>query len=186
MFKLQARPWAGTAAGNVAGIVIAAFLVGWVGWSAASIIDDNRNNRIIEQNNEDAVVASLPLATGMRPTPIAVVREEDGARIIAITTHDARRHRDDLIPGSLGRSEMAEFAPPSAMRDAFFRDLVQRISARLDCRTGSLKPIRYEIATGLSARATYVGPKITNSGGLPTSIEMSRTHVICSLPVTRG
>lgn len=186
MFKFQPRPWAGTAAGNVAGIVIAAFLIGWVGWSAASIVDEKRNNRIIDQLNEDAVVASLPLATGMRPTPIAVVREEDGARIIAITTHDARRHRDDLVPGSLGRSEIADFAPPSPMRDAFFRDLVQRISARLDCKTGHLQPLRYEIARGLSDRATFVGPAIKSSAGLPTSIEKSRAHVICSLPVTRG
>lgn len=180
------RRWAGPVIGNVIGIVVAAFLLAWIAWMAANSIDDRRNARLLAQYGEDAVVASLPLDKGMRPTPIAVVREEDGARIIAITIQDARRHRDDLLPGSLGGSEIDGFAPPSPMRDAFVRDLVQRISARLDCRTGALKALRFEVAKGLSVRASYVGPPLENAGGLPTSLDMARTQVICSLPVTRG
>jgi hypothetical protein len=186
MVSSRSRRWAGTAAGNVIGIVVAAFLIVCIGWYAATTIDARRNLRIVGQYNEDATVASMPLKPGMRPTPIAVVREEDGARIIAITVQDARRHRDDLLPGSLDRSEMDEFAAPSPMRDAFFRDLVQRISAHLDCSTGDLKALRMEVSRGLSDKASYVGPRLETDGGLPTKLDMARTQVICSLPVTRG
>jgi len=176
----------GTMLGNVIGILVASLLLLGIAWYCATTIDDRRNARLLAQYGEDAVVASLPLAKGMRPTPIAVVREEDGARIIAITIQDARRHRDDLIPGSLGRSEIAEFAPPSPMRDAFVRDLVQRISARLDCTTGALKVMRFEVARGLSVKPSFVGQEIQNGGGLPDRIDPASASVICSLPVTRG
>lgn len=171
---------------GVFGIVLGMALLGGISWCAARTIDDARNIRISGQYLEDAVVASLPLAPGMRPTPIAVVRQVDGARIIAVTIQDARHHRDDLLPGSLGRSEVASFAPPSPMRDAFVRDLVQRVSARIDCRTGDLVAQRIEIAKGLSDRATYTGGRIVNNAGLPTKVEPARAQVICSLPTTRG
>lgn len=180
------RTRGGTMIGNVLGIVIASVLLLGIAWYCATTIDDRRNARLLAQYGEDAIVASLPLAKGMRPTPIAVVREEDGARIIAITIQDARRHRDDIVPGSLGRSEIAEFAPPSPMRDAFVRDLVQRISARLDCTTGALKVMRFEVARGLSVKPSFVGQEIQNGGGLPSHIDAASAGVICSLPVTRG
>ena len=171
---------------GVFGVVLGMVLLGGISWCAARTVDDARNTRIAGQYLEDAVVASLPLAPGMRPTPIAVVRQVDGARIIAVTIQDARHHRDDILPGSLGRSEVASFAPPSPMRDAFVRDLVQRVSARLDCRTGDLVAQRIEIARGLSDRATYTGGRIVNNAGLPTKVEPARAQVICSLPTTRG
>jgi hypothetical protein len=171
---------------GVFGVVLGLVLLGGISWTAARGIDDSRNARITGQYLEDAVVASLPLAPGMRPTPIAVVRQEDGARIIAVTIQDARHHRDDILKGSLGRSEVASFAPPSPMRDAFVRDLVQRVSARIDCRTGDLVAQRIEIAKGLSDRATYTGGRIVNNAGLPSRIETARAQVICSLPTTRG
>ena len=175
-----------SAAGNIVGVVVAFSLLSGITWAAAASLDEKRNSRLLAQQNEDAIVSSLPLAVGMRPTPVAVVRQEDGARIIAITVQDARRHRDDILPNSLGGPEVSGFAPPSPMRDAFVRDLVQRVSARLDCKTGALKALRYETARGLSDKPSYVGPPMMGSGQLPQSIDMARTELICSLPVTRG